>query len=256
MNVLSWIFSLSVFAITFIFVYMAALYPGESDMAMYMTGFQTPIITGPLFNHPVVPSIDGFLAIEIFAFSWIYYGPLLLIATNSIALRDYNNTYSEITFSLPKTEKTVYFWRTLGAVIYILILVIIKLDSIIIVDLIFNYTSQAERLITVFLVIAFGYILFLVFFITLVLAVPYKWGQKTLIIGFFYSIAMIILAFAVKGFENLRFLSPFGYLDFVGIFYFNSSLNEIIIPIIFFAIVVIVSFFLVVKYRLPQKDLI
>ena len=256
MNVLSWIFSLSVFAITFIFVYMAALYPGESEMAMYMTGFQTPIITGPMFNHPVVPSIDGFLAIEIFAFSWIYYGPLLLIATNSIALRDYNNTYSEITFSLPKTEKTVYFWRTLGAVIYILILVIINLVSLIIVELIFNYTTQAEKLITVFLVIAFGYILFLVFFITLVLAVPYKWGQKTLIIGFFYSIAMIILAFAVKGFENLRFLSPFGYFDFVGIFYFNSSLNEIIIPIIFFAIVVIVSFFLVVKYRLPQKDLI
>ena len=256
MNVLSWIFSLSVIAITFIFVYIFALYPGDEELTIFMSGFQTPIITGPMFNHPIVPNIDGFLAIEIFAFSWVYYGPILLIATNSIALRDYNNTYSEITFTLPKTENTVYFWRTLGAVFYLLVLIVINLLGLIIVEIIFNYDTQIEKLITVFLVMTIGYILFLVFFITLVLLVPYKWGQRILIFSFFYSIAMIIFAFAVNGLENLRFLSPFGFFDFVGVFYFDTPITEIILPIIAFSTIVLIAFYLVVKYRVPQKDLV
>ena len=256
MNVLSWIFSLSVIAITFVFAYLFVIYPGDKEVAIIMTGFHSPIITGPMFNHSIVPSIDGFLAMEIFAFTWLYYGPILLIATNSIALRDFTNTYSEITFSLPKTENTVYIWRTLGAIIYFLVLIVINLVGLIIVELIFNYSTRIEKIITVFLVIAIGYILFLVFFVTLVLLVPYKWGQRSLIVSFFYSIAMIIFAFAVNGLENLRFLSPFGYFDFVGIFYFNTPLNEIVPPILLFCIGVFGSFYLVIKYRVPKKDLV
>ena len=256
MNVLSWIFSLSVLAITFIYVYMFVIYPGDEELTIFMSGFQTPIITGPMFNHSIVPSIDGFLAIEIFAFSWIYYGPILLIAVNSIALRDYNNSYSEITFSLPKTENNVYAWRTLGAIIYLLILVVINLVGLLLVELLFNYNTGIEKLIVVFMVLAIGYILFLIFFVTLVLLVPTKWAQKTLIFSFFYSIAMIIFAFAGKGFENLRFLSPFGYFDFVGIFYFQTPIIDVILPFVVFSVIVLISFYLVVKYRLPHKDLV
>lgn len=255
MNVLSWIFSLSVVAVTFVYVYMFAIYPGDEALVIFMSGFQTPIIAGPMFNHPIVPSIDGFLAVEIFAFSWIYYGPLILFATNSITLRDYNNSYSEITFSLSKTENNVYAWRTLGAIIYLLILNAINLVALVTVSTFFNYKVPIEKLITVFLILTIGYILFLVFFITLVLLVPYKWSQKVLILSFFYSIAIIIFAFAVKSFENLRFLSPFGYFDFVGIFYFETPITEVILSLLAFSIIVLGSFYLVVKYRVPKKDL-
>ena len=256
LNVLHWIFSLSVLAITIVFIYLFVIYPGDQEIGQYMNSFQSPIITGPMFNHSVQSNINGFIAIEIFAFTWMYYGPLLLISTNSIALRDYNNVYSEITFCLSQTQRKIYFWRFIGGLIYFLILIIINTIGLILVEFAFNYETKIVQLIVVFSIVIVSYIVFLLFFTTLILLVPNRMGQKMLILSFFYSIAIIILAFTLKNADWLRFFSPFGYFDYVGIFYFSVPLIDTLVQITFFIILVALLFFFTLDYRVPRKDLI
>lgn len=255
LNVLAIVFTLTFVATSFILFYIFIMYPGDLEFSTLMTGFSSPIITAPMFNHEVLGNITGFFAVEVFAFIWIYYAPFLLLAVNSICLRDYNTKYGEITWALPRSETSIITRRTISAILALNITVLANAFVALLTGTLAGYDIDALNLLIAFITVAYAYSLYIIFFVALVLFLPNRISQKGLLIGFFFSLMLLLSAF-ILDIEILLYLTPFGYFDHVGIYY------GIIEPIVYFpkfllfTIITLMFYLLVIRFRSPQKDLI
>ena len=247
---------------------VSLVYPGDAAMVSVFSGldvvFESPIIGAFLFNHQLTPTLEGFLLYKIMAFHWIYYGPFLFFATHSIIMRDKNVGYDEITWSMPRTRTKVVIERTIAALVYLWIIVIVNFIVLYTGEIILN--TYADIVITdfgatvlTFFFLGLGYSLFLVLFVALASIPRPKYISPTLLGAFLLAIFIPIVWILNQDLSWLLYFTPFYYFDVAGIFLNDFLLNDFlwkVIPETFiFGVVIIVFFVSILKFWTPKRDI-
>jgi ABC-2 type transport system permease protein len=240
------------------------VYPGDAVMVSLFseldTIFESPIIAAFLFGHTLSATLEGFLLYKIMTFHWIYYGPFLFIATQSIIMRDRNAGYDEITWSMPRTRAKVIMERTTASIGYFWIIVIVNFIAL--------YTSQillslySEVTLTdlggttlAFIYLGIGYSLFLVIFVTLASIPRPKYLSLTLLGTFLISIFIPLIWFLNQDLSWLLYLTPFYYFDVAGMLLNDILLEKVIPETVVFGAICLLFFASVLKFWTPKRDI-
>lgn len=240
------------------------VYPGDAVMVSLFseldTMFESPIIAAFLFGHTLSATLEGFLLYKIMTFHWIYYGPFLFIATQSIIMRDRNAGYDEITWSMPRTRAKVIMERTTASIGYFWIIVIVNFIAL--------YTSQillslySEVTLTdlggttlAFIYLGIGYSLFLVIFVTLASIPRPKYLSLTLLGTFLISIFIPLIWFLNQDLSWLLYLTPFYYFDVAGMLLNDILLEKVIPETVVFGAICLLFFASVLKFWTPKRDI-
>ncbi len=239
---------------TFITVIVVLNYPGEADTEELVSGFQHPIFTASMFGRDLHGDLESFLSYEIFAFGWTFFGIFLLIAVNNLINRDYKQ-YADITWQLPRTPSEVIFKRTIAAVIYYGLIFALNLIGLVIALLIMNYEVNMTNVILAFVLAAWAYCIIMVFFIAVSLIPSFKHTQKVLFVGYGLAVLILFVAFMLDA-SWLRYLSPFGYFDIVGVLLGDIEASTVLIEGLIFTTIAIAFYIIILRVRLPTKDLV
>ena len=240
------------------------VYPGDVAMGALFsemaTLIESPIIAAFLFGHTLNASLEGFLLYKIMALHWIYYGPFLFIAAQSILMRDRNAGYDEITWSMPRTRAKVIMERTTASIGYFWIIVIVNFIAL--------YTSQillssfADVTLTdlggttlAFIYLGIGYSLFLVIFVTLASIPRPKYLSLTLLGTFLISIFIPLIWFLNQDLSWLLYLTPFYYFDVAGMLLNDILLEKVIPETVVFGAICLLFFASVLKFWTPKRDI-
>jgi len=216
------IFTIFFFFIAFISAYIVLVFyqGGETGAPAVLANLDQPMINAAMFNYRYDPTMDAlayFIAIEVLGFGWMSFGPFLLYAVYDLSTRDYRNNYSESTWILPKTGANIIFGRTLAGIFYIILLFCGSLLAILATELILGVYTDLEYILLGFLAATWAYSVIFMFFVALTFLLHQRRALKTITLGFFFAILIIILGF-MGNIEPVIFLSPFGYFDLLGVF--------------------------------------
>ncbi len=233
-----------------------AIEPSEFGALLYPL-LQNPFFKGILYDHTqsINLSLDSWLAYQLFGFSWLYYGVFLLLIINDITNRDYKNDYVELTYALPKSRSIIILQRTIASVFVWQILFATNFLTLLGMEILLNDYSDFNNLITAFLTMDWAYTVTFIFFLAFLLLFPSQHGFKIVLIVFIASILMVPIAF-ILDIALLLFITPFGYFDMVGPIVGDLSLFDILPQAILFTCISIGFYVLVLKYRLPTRDLL
>ncbi len=243
---------------------VSLVYPGDIAMATVFSGldivFESPIIAAFLFQHQLTPTLEGFLLYKILTFHWIYYGPFLFFATNSIIMRDRSAGYDEITWSMPRTRAKVIIERTIATLVYLWIIVIANFVALYSGEIILSTYSDivlTDFVATVltFFFLGLGYSLFLILFVALASIPRPKYISPTLLGVFLISIFIPVIWVINQDLSWLLYLSPFYYFDVAGLFLNDVLLEQIIPEIFIFGMITLFFFATVLKYWTPRRDI-
>jgi hypothetical protein len=243
---------------------VSLVYPGDAAMATIFSGldivFNSPIIAAFLFKHQLTPTLEGFLLYKIMAFHWLYYGPFLFFATNSIIMRDRSAGYDEITWSMPRTRTNVVIERTIAALVYLWIIVLANFVILYSGELVLStYTdivlTDFMATVLTFFFLGLGYSLFLILFVTLASIPRPKYISPTLLGVFLASIFIPIVWILNQDMSWILYLSPFYYFDVAGLFLSDVLLEQIIPETFVFGMITLVFFAIVLKYWTPRRDI-
>ncbi|WP_455463334.1 hypothetical protein [Candidatus Hodarchaeum mangrovi] len=216
------VFTIFFFFIAFISAYIVLVFfqGGEAGAPVVLANLDQPMINAGMFNYRYDPTMDAlayFIAIEVLGFGWMSFGPFLLYAVYDLSTRDYRNNYSESTWILPKTGASIIFGRTLAGIFYIILLFGGSLLAILATELILGVYTDLGQTLLGFLAATWAYCVIFVFFVALTFFLHQKRALKTITLGFFFAILIIILGF-MGNIEPIIYLSPFGYFDHLGVF--------------------------------------
>jgi hypothetical protein len=221
-----------------------------------------PFIEALLFGNTLSSTIverpmETFLALEIYAFSWMIIAPFFLVIIYNILTRDYKNNYAEITWVFPRTGKRILLSRTIAALIYFIIICFAQILTLFIMEGLLGRYSEHGIIPTLasHCIFIWGYCIIFVFFLSLALLVPYKHTLKTLIIGWVFFVLIIFIAFLPgSDLSWMRFLTPFGYFDSISIILDKRSLLDILLEAVTGTLLTVGLYILVLTRRIPNKD--
>ncbi len=245
------IFSVIVIILT---IMQASGYEGEAKTAMTLASIDLPFIDAAVFNYELMPTFEGWFTLEFLAWAWmIPFGPYILIVTNNIIFRDKKNRIAEVTWALPKSEKSMILNRTIASLIGLVTLFFIGFISYIFIDLAMENNGDLINAATSYLIFTWGYCIFFIIFLSLALIVPYKHAQKTLLIGFTISILLLLAGFITDNFL-LLILTPFSYFDFIGVFLGEKTLIDVLPNALVCTFIAIMIYTIVLSKIIPSRD--
>ena len=240
-------------------------YPGDKTMALLFTDMKSvlnnPLISSFMFGHTVEPNLEGFLLLKLMTFHWLYYGPYLFIATYYIVLRDKNEKYDEITWSLPHTRPKVILQRTIAMIAYFWLIVIINWivlwAGVLVLTSITDVTAPSfGATIFAFTFLGLGYSLFLILFVTLALIPHPKYIWMILVVIFFSAILLPMLSVMYPNYSWIVYISPFKYFDVAGLLLNQVNILGTAIPLILIGgIVILVFYFTIITFWTPHRDI-
>ncbi|MFW9915150.1 MAG: hypothetical protein ACFFGZ_06020 [Candidatus Thorarchaeota archaeon] len=249
------VFAVFLFFTTFIVVYVVPIYQSnKEEMEATISSFNSPLFQAFMFGRELEASLENFLAMELFAFAWMIHGVFLLIVVNSIITRDYKS-YADITWQLPKSQGEILTNRAIAAIIYFFIIFLSNGLALFLALILTGLRFSVLDAFLAFFVAAWAYSVFVLFFMAVSLIPPIKHAQKTLLISYGLSIMILALAFLLD-IPWMRYISPFGYFDIVGILIGDLNLWNVLIEAIIGTLIAITLFMGVLKVRLPTKDLV
>ncbi|MHA2246350.1 MAG: hypothetical protein ACXADY_15525 [Candidatus Hodarchaeales archaeon] len=175
-------------------------------------------------------------------------------------MRNRNAGYDEITWSMPRTRTWVVIERTIGALVYLWI--------IILANFVVLYTCQillgtyADVVLTdfgatvlTFSFLGIGYSIFLVLFVALA-SIPHpKYLLVALLSAFLIAVFIPLIWYLNQDLSWLLYLSPFYYFDVAGILLNDILLDKVILEIIVYGAIVLGFFVSVLKFWIPTKDI-
>lgn len=229
-------------------------YPGEEALLAAMTGVQNPLFDAFMFGHVLGGKMQDFLAIKFFSMAWAFYGIFIVLIVNDVVLRDFKK-YGDTTWQFPRSQSEILIGRVIAAVSYYAALFFLNLLVTIIAIGIEGSDADIGLLVAGYLVFVWGYCVFVLFFTALALIPPLKHAQKTLIFSFVGSIIIIVIGFMAE-IEWLRYVSPFGYYDMIGIIGGKVTFVDELPKFVGFTILSCLFLFVVLKTRLYNKDLV
>ena len=239
-------------------------YPGDSNMQTLFTDMvsilDNPLIAGFMFGHTVHPNLEGFILLKLMTFHWLYYGPYLFISTYFVVMRDKNDKYDEITWSMPKLRSSIIISRTGAMILYFWLSLAINYIGLWIGYLILTtyMTASAPNVLATLIAFTFlglGYSLFLMLFIAISVAVNSKYIIASLI-GIFMFAIFIPMVSNILEISWIEYLSPFKYFDVVGLLVDQVNIVSIAIPtIIAGGVIACALYYTSVKLITPRKDL-
>ncbi len=238
-------------------LYVMGMYQ-EGEIAELLRSFNMPFMQSLLFGNSLMDlpiTLETYLAFEIFSFSWMIIAPFFLIVIYDIIMRDYKKRYAEITWTFPKTDSRIFFGRTIAALIYFIIVALANMITLFIMQAARGIFSDFILTLSSYLVFIWGYCVIFVFFLSLALLVPSRHALKTLMIGYVFFVLIIFIAFLPgSDLTWLRFLTPFGYFDFISLILDKRTLTDVLPEVIMGTLITLVFYVLVLKKRTPTKD--
>lgn len=249
---------------SFLLFIVALSYPGDKLMleAVAQVEFlSTPAIAAFMFGHTITPTLEGFLLLKIMTFHWMYYGPLLFIATYNIVQRDSNAGYDEITWSMPRTRARIIISRSLGDIIYLWLVMIANWVVLWVgVFILGTYSSvtypDVAATVLAFFFLGVGYSFFLLLFVAIALLPKPKFLIAALVFIFLVALILPILAYMDDALSWMLVLSPFYYFDVAGLLLRDIDLVKKVLPdTIIFGVVTAVVYVTIVKYWTPRRDI-
>jgi hypothetical protein len=229
-------------------------YPGEEELQAAMTGFQNPLFDAFMFGHELGGKMQDFLAMKFFSMAWVFYGIFILLIVNDVVLRDFKK-YGDTTWQFPRSQGEIMIGRVIAAVSYYAALFLLNLLVTIIAIAIEGSDADIGLLAVGYLVFIWGYCVFVLFFMALALIPPLKHARKTLIFSFVGSIIIVVIGFLAE-IAWMRYLSPFGYYDMIGIIGGKVTFMEELPKFVGFTMLSCLLLFVVLKTRLHNKDLV
>lgn len=233
--------------------YVISMFPGEEDLSTLLGGFDLPIIRAFLFGYSLESTTMGYIAMEIFSFSWLIFGFFPLIVINDIVMRDKKNRYSEITWSFPKNASRIILERTIAGLVYFLIILVFTVVLFIPLQSSVGMNIDMSNILAASIVLIWGNCIFFIFFLAVALIAPYKHFQKTLILSYAACSFILLIAF-VGNFEWLRFLTPFGYFNVVGVFLEKVTFQQVLPEIFICTILTMTLLWLILHQRIAKTD--
>lgn len=238
-------------------LYVMGMYQ-EGEITELLRNFNMPFMQALLFGNSLtdIPiTLETYLAFEIFSFAWMVIAPFFLIIIYDILMRDYKKKYAEITWTFPKTGSQIFFRRTIAALIYFIIVALANMVTLFLMQAVRGIFSDFTLTLASYLVFIWGYCVIFVFFLSLTLLVPSKHALKTLMIGYVFFILLIFIAFLPgSDFSWVRFLTPFGYFDFINIILDKRTLIDVLPEAMVGTLLTLVFYVIVLKKRIPTKD--
>ncbi|MFW9914148.1 MAG: hypothetical protein ACFFGZ_00935 [Candidatus Thorarchaeota archaeon] len=229
-------------------------YPGEEKLQAAMTGLQNPLFDAFLFEHELGGKMQDFLAIKFFSMAWAFYGIFIVLIVDDVVLRDFKK-YGDTTWQFPRSQGEIMMSRVIAAVSYYAALFVLNLLVTIIAIGIKGSDADIGLLVAGYLVFIWGYCVFVLFFTALALIPPLKHARKTLIFSFVGSIMIVVIGFLAE-IAWMRYLSPFGYYDMIGIIGGKVAFVDELPKFVGFTLLSGLLLFVVLKTRLQTKDLV
>jgi hypothetical protein len=240
------------FTLFFIF-YITSMFPGEEELAEILVGFDLPAMRAAFFGYSIRPDVESYIAMEVFAFAWAIFGIFILIVINDLINRDKKHRYAEFTWAFPKNGTQILFGRTIAVLIYYIIIFLLGFVLFLPMQYIVGINIDIEAFITAYFVFIWSYCVFLVFFLSITLLLPYRHSQKTLIFSYFISVLLLLVAF-MSDLEWLRYLTPFGYFNTVGLMLSEVTLIDILPEVFACTIITLGLYIFVLKKRVTTRD--
>ncbi len=255
---------------TLLVMVVVIAYPGNTNMkeilpSLNQSVLSNPIFAGFMFGHVVNvtngANLEGFLLFKLLTFHWMYYGPFLFIGTYYVVMRDKNDKYDEITWSLPQSRSSVLISRTGATILYFWITIFINwLGLWATIPILATYMTitppNVTATIITFIFLALGYSLFLILFIAIAVTVNSRYVIITLVGVFILAIFIPIVSYSTKTIW-LDYLSPFKYFDVVGLLINQVNVVTTAIPTILIGgIIVLVIYIASIKVITPRKDIV
>ncbi len=251
------VFTIFLGFMVFYSLYVMSMYQ-EEEIAELLRSFNMPFMQALLFGNSLMDlpiNLETYLAFEIFSFAWMVLAPFILIVIYDIIMRDHKKNYAEITWTFPKTGSKIFLERTIAALLYFIIVVFISMVTLFFMQGVRGIFSDLTLTLASYVVFIWGYCVIFVFFLSLTLLVPFKHTLKTLVIGYVFFVLVIFIAFLPgSDFTWLRFLSPFGYFDFISLILDQRTFTEILPEALIGTILTLVFYFIVLRKRIPAKD--
>ncbi len=229
-------------------------YPGEEEMEVLLSGFNSPIFQATMFGRLLHGNLESYLALEYFAFGWIIFGPFILIAANDLVTRDYKN-YADITWHLPKSQAQILRSRTIAVIFYFILIFLTNLVFLLLILNSYGYQIDLINILGGFFVATWAYCVSLVFFIAVSMIPSLKHAQKALLGTFGLSIILLVVAFLREA-SWVRYLSPFGYFDIIGVLIGELTIQDILLEALTCTSIAIILFISVLQIRVPAKDVV
>lgn len=258
------IFLIYLFVTSLLQVFVTQAYPGDATMEILFTEMKAildnPVFAAFTFGHPMEATFGGFIILKFFTLHWIFYSPYLFLMTYNIIIRDDNAGYEEITWSMPRTRTRVLVERTIAALVYLWLIIIVNFVALYSGEILLStYTDivMTDLLSTAltFLYLGLGYSIFLVIFVSLAAIPKQKYIPLTLAGAFLAALFIPILWYMNQDLSWLQYLSPFYYFDVAGILLNDISLEKVIPEIIIYGVISIIFFASVLKYWTPRRDI-
>ncbi len=241
--------------ITCLFSFLVVFnYPGEESLVNAVGGMQNPLLDAFLFGYELGGKMQDYLAMKFFSMAWAFYGIFIVLIVSDVVLRDFKK-YGDTTWQFPRSQEEILVGRVIAAVSYYAALFFLNLLVTIIAISIEGSDADIGLLASGYLVFMWGYCVFVLFFTALALIPPLKHALKTLIFSFVGSIIIIVMGFLAE-IEWMRYLSPFGYYDMIGIIAGKVTIFDELPKLVGFTILSCLLLFVVLKTRLHNKDLV
>ena len=253
---------------TMLVMVVVLAYPGNENMKLLFTDMNSlignPMIAAFMFGHTVTAAnnanLEGFLLFKLLTFHWLYYGPYLFIGTYYVVMRDKNDKYDEITWSLPRTRGSILVARTGAMILYFWISIFINWIGLwLAVPILQTYlvATPPDVLATIstFVFLALGYSLFLILFIAIAVIVKSRYIIITLVGIFMISIFIPIISYVTEN-SVIDYLSPFRYFDVFGLLTRQVNIVTNAIPTILVGGILVIALYIVsIKVVTPKKDI-
>ncbi|MFX0087796.1 MAG: hypothetical protein ACFFAU_19245 [Candidatus Hodarchaeota archaeon] len=254
------------FVIYFAFMLFYAFYVigmyMEEEVGELLQSFNMPFLEAMLFGNSLSSTLadrpmETFLALEIYAFSWMIIAPFFLVIIYNILTRDYKNSHAEITWPLPKSGIRIFFSRTVAALVYFIIICLAQILTLFIMEALLNRFSEHGIMptLTAHFLFIWGYCIIFLFFLSLALLVPHKHALKTLIIGWVFFVFIVFIAFLPgSDLSWMRFLTPFGYFDSISVILDKRSFIDILPEAVIGTLLTVCFYIFVLTQRIPKRD--
>ncbi len=248
-------FTILNFLILYVIVfYTSVLADDPEQLTRLMGSFDTGMMKAFTFGYDVEASYMGFLVLEFFGLTWVYYGLFIFIPAVNIASRDQYRDEQDLIWSNSVTPEQVIINRTIALQIFFTILFWASylFMTILSVSLDTDYNNTSGAFIV-------GYIYYtgLTFMLVgLTMLFPVSKGRQFGRWFYIASVMIIIIAFMEPSVEFIRYISIVNYYDPVGMIMNKVQIIDQLIIAIIVLIPSVLLYFASLKFRYRNVDLI
>jgi hypothetical protein len=241
--------------VLFFTLYVMLIMPSEESLEEMFTQFDMPLIKAMLYNHTPTNDYTGWMLYEFHSINWIYFGLFVLFIAASIPNREVRTNSQDIVWGNNIHPQKIILSRTIMMILEYSVMLWIVFLSKFALDSAMGFDNKAVREFQVFTIYWIHYISLGLFIISVSMLPQISKGRTYSLIIYFYFIFINLTAYA-SGAEWLKYLGLFGYIDPAGMMLGLTSFSTELLKSVFILGITLSLFFLSLKYRYHNADLI